>query len=596
MDLPDTIERFLTNAPAEARALHERILALGMAGAYAKYLADAGSDAISAFFEDLARVDLSRVARHKAALTGLAKEQVLDLQPIEPDIITPSRRLEFEKVGQESLARGEWAVLVFAGGASTRFYAEAQTHPLARGLVARLGSEPPKGLFPIAPVSGLSFLDIFASEALASGVESGRMPYFIVMVSDVTKAPVQQWLQTSHLWGLPKECVIILEQGVHPRLDLDGDLVVGPEGRLLWTGDGHGGVYAALLAPGADGPPLAHLLWERGVRGVVMHNVDNALARALDLARIGFHVATGARMTVSVVRRTRIDEKVGLVGFNPVADRIEVVEYSVCPRTLAEAVDPDGLPRFWLSHICTNLVALDAVRGDLPPTLYVGKEVKIGGRHVITSTFETLSQHLSSLLDPSEVRVLLLDREEFFLPTKTVTGPASYEATVAGLAARGRRLLREAGAHVEDTALVEVMQFLPPLGRAGGGVGWAVGRNARVFLGVRHGLDGALPLSEGLDVGDGATLWLEAERPYGLLQVDSTSRLTREDPSSAGRIRVGRGVRLGPGAALEVVLVGNATLVIEDGAIVSGRVRARVPPGESWTLLQDGTICRRTGE
>ncbi len=591
--LPPTIERFLASADGAVRALHERLAAMGMAGTYAKYLDGAGPEVLATFFEEVARVDLERLARHRQSLlAGPPCLRPEDLSPLQPDKVSEEERGRYFEVGQRSLAAGEWATLVLAGGASTRFYAEAHTHEKARELVARMGFHPPKGLFPVTPVAGRSFMELFVSETLASGVETGRLPYLLLLASDVTGPAIRAWRASANLWGFPRELVLVLDQAVHPRLDCEGDLVVGPDGRLLWTGDGHGGAFRALLKPVGKEGSLADLLREHGVRGVVLHNVDNAAARALEPTRIGFHVARGARMTLSVVPRARVDEKVGVVVFNQSARRIEVLEYSVCPRTLAEAVGPDGRPLFWLAHICTNLVSLDAIRADLPATLYTGKKVQVRGRMVETSTFEMLNQHLAGLLDPKDVRVLLLARDEYFLPTKTLVGPDSHEATVAALAALGRRRLREAGARVPESAVVELAPCLSDLARAGVGPGWVVGREASVFLGVRHGLGGAPPFSEGLVVGDRASLRVEAERPYGVLRVDGRTRCVREDPESAGRLRLGRGVRVEADAALDVVLVGNGSLVVEDGARVAGPVRARIPEGESWTLAVDGTLRR----
>ncbi len=589
MNLPPAIQRFLRSAPEATRSLHDRLVEGGMAGTYAKYLGDAGPDALATFFDHLSRVDFNWVGRHRRALLGgTVPAEPLDLTPVEPTRIAEAERPQYEQAGRQSLAAGQWAALVLAGGASTRFYAQAHAHPKARDLVARLGFEPPKGLFPVAPVSGRSFLELFAAEVLAAGVESGRMPFFVVLVSDVTEAPIRQWFDRSDLWGFPKEFGVIVRQAVHPRLDEEGDLVAQHDGRLVWTGDGHGGAFRALLTPGPQGTPLADRLRREGVRGVVLHNVDNAAARALDPTRIGFHVTTRAAMTLCVVPRARLDENVGLVAFNRATGRIEVVEYSVCPRALSQALAPDGSPRFRLAHICTNLVSLDALRADLPPTLYRNKEVHVGNRVVPTSTFEMLNQHLSGLLEARDVQVLLLERDAYFLPTKTLTGSDSHETTVAALAAAGRRRLGEAGAVVSDSAVVEVAPCLADLAGSGVGRGWVVGPRAQVFLAVRHGIRGAPPFSEGLEVGDGSWLRVEAERPYG--EVRMRGRRVMEDPSTAGRIRIGRGVRVMPGAWLDVVLQGDAALVIEDGALVAGRAEVRVSPGEEWTMTRDGTV------
>ena len=589
MDAAQSLAAFLAQAPAEVRTLHERLAALGMTGTYRKYLENAGPAELHAFFSDLARVDFDHLARHRAALLGEdAAWGPRDLVPIQPAVLRSEPQADLIEVGRASLANGEWAVLVFAGGASTRFYAEAHRHPKARKLVEHHGFEPPKGLFPVGPVSGRCFLEVFAAETLASGVAHGRMPFFLLLTSVVTDEPIREWLRSSALWGFPKELAWIVQQAAHPRLDMDGDLVAGPDGRLLWTGDGHGGAFRAILSQ--ENGDVAGVLRRAGVRGLVVHNVDNAAARALDPARIGFHVRTGARMTLGVVPRMRMDEKVGLVAKDRITGRIEVFEYSACPPEVAEAMDPEGLPRFRLAHICTNLVSLDAIRADLPATLYRGKRVRIGDREVMTSSLERLNQHLSSLLPAEQVQVLLLEREEFFLPTKTLTGPDSHETTVAALCEAGRRRLRQAGAWVHDRAEVEFDPCLSDLHAAGIGPDWRVAEQARIFLGVRHGVHGNPPFAQGLTVGERATLKVEAEFPYGRLRVARDTRAAREDPDTAGRVRIGPGVRIEPGCRFEAVIGEGGTLVVAGRARLSGTLEIRVPAREWRVIGPDGTI------
>ncbi|NOZ00261.1 MAG: hypothetical protein GXP54_00030 [Deltaproteobacteria bacterium] len=567
---PSNVTSFLQDSSAATLNLHEALVSLGSAATYRKYLGGAGATELNAFFEDLGRVDLDWVDRHRHALLHQGKGlPIFDLEPVEPGVIDGPDVRELTGAGRKSLERGEWSAVVFSGGAATRFFAQADAHPRARELVERLGHAPPKGLFPITPVMGFSFLDLFAAQGLAAGVASGRMPYLVLMSSRLTEAALREWADTAHLWGHPRRQIMIMPQAEHPRLDGEGDLIARPDGRLIFTGDGHGGVFRALLETGSDGRTTAMRLASTGVRHLVLHNVDNAAANSYDEARIGYHVLGGYRLTLSVVPRQRPDEKVGLVVKNTTTGGVECVEYSVCPPDLAGATGADGGPVFSLAHICTNIVDLSTIRPDLEPTLYTGKKVKVGEEFIESSTYEMLNQDLSRLMDARDVGVLLLDRESFFLPTKQMTGPDSLETTVKALADHGADILRAAGAHVHESALIEIDPCLgntpAALKEAGIGPGWKVGRDARVYLGVRHGTDGSAPFGSGLTVGEGAVFKVSAELPYGRLRFDPSSRVISEDPETAGRVRIGKDVTVMPAADVCIVLKDNGIHAIPDG-------------------------------
>ncbi|MBM3315485.1 hypothetical protein FJY71_06575, partial [candidate division WOR-3 bacterium] len=459
--------------------------------------------------------------------------------PVEPAVIAESERASLTALGRQSLAAGEWASLVFAGGAGTRFR-----------------SQVPKGLFPLTPVRELPFLELFAAEALAAGVGCGRMPVLVLMTSSSTGTQIREWMAEATLQGLPKEALVELRQAEHPRLDGDGDLIADERGHVVVTGDGHGGAYRALL----QGP--AERLREAGIRSLVLHNVDNAAARPFEPARLGRHRGSGRQLTLTVVARARVDEKVGLVCRHRQSGRVEVVEYSVCPPAVAEAADSSGRPVFRLAHVNTNLVELAAVRADLPATLYTGKRVAVAGREVATSSLEMLNQHLSSVLEPGRVGVVLVGREEYFLPTKSLEGEDSLVETRAALSRAAAQRLRAAGAKVDETALIEIDPCVGKLDCTG----WDIGPGARVALAVRHGAEGRPRFGPGLTVGRGSTLVVSAEMPYGRLRFDSGTRRIAEDPDSAGRVSIGAGVAVAGGAAVRVSAAAGRSVAVEDRA------------------------------
>jgi hypothetical protein len=423
--------RWLEGRPAET-CLFERLVADGFGGSVEKWLGTAPDGQVfGRFFKDLAKVDfdwLVRLSRDIVASREFAPGAVR-LVPAESCDFGDLDKEVFAKAGEAALQAGKVGVLIFAGGAATRFWAGAADHPQASAVIKRYGGNPPKGLFPVGAVTGRSFLDLFAGEMLESGWWVGKFAPLILMAGSSTREALQLWVDTSLPAGFPRDMVRVIVQAEHPRLDMDGDLIIRPDGSLVFTGDGHGGVYKALMAVGDDGLTAVDWLRDKGVESLVLHNVDNVAARALDPVRLGWHVLGGYDLTLSAVPRLDPFEKVGIIALNADTGRVDVVEYSVCPADLATAVDADGRLLFVPAHINTNIVRLDAVKPDLPPTLYTGKEVEVGGKLVPACSHEMLNQSLAGLLDPARVGVLILPRDGYFQPTKSLTGVDSLETT-----------------------------------------------------------------------------------------------------------------------------------------------------------------------
>ena len=558
-------------------AIIKRLEELGVAGSVGKYLSEADIAALQTFLAEASVMDRAYLAAHRAALRGGGGVRA-DLEPVEGLRV----KEDDEAVGMASMAAGEWASVVFAGGAATRFYSEARDDMRVRAAVERFGGVPPKGLVPVTPVAGFSFVELFVHEALAAGVSARRLPVVVFLTSSLTDRAISRFIQEADFQGFPKTYLLTLRQAEHPRLDLDGDVVVDRDGHMVKTGDGHGGVFRALLRADS-GPSMADRLRTMGIRSLVLHNVDNALARPFDWSRLGFHRRGRFLLTMTVVERARPEEKVGLVVRDRTTGQIEVVEYSVCPKEVALAQDKTGQALFRLAHINTNLVELDAVNPAIPPTLYTGKMVEVSGRLVPTSSFEMLNQHLSSLLPPNRVGVLLVERGAYFLPTKTVRGEDSLLHTVATLSAIGRMRLLRGGASVAGDATIEVSPCVPedlcwP--------GLSVGHEAWLYIGVRHGPFGLAPIGRGVRVEDGARLKVIVERPYGLVQV-GPDRSCAEDPTTAGRVRVGDGVVVEGGADICISVEGDGVLFIRDNARLSGSQDIRVPGGTHLTIPDD---------
>ncbi len=574
---------------------------LGLAASIRKYMGNADRETWNRFLDACIQLDLAHLRHHREALLNPEENPPeSNLEPLKADPDQAENASTDLKKGLEALAAGRIGTAVFAGGAGTRFFKEwPQLADVVSSPNEALRSNwpeasNPKGMFPISPVQGLSYYQRVAAETLEAGVATGCLPPLLFMTSRLTHSATEAWLDRDPLWGMPKDAIILFRQGEIPRLDAEGDLIIQPDGDPLWTGNGHGGIYAALSQSSEGHRSVLEDLKRAGVEHLLLGNVDNAALSPLEPTRIGYHLRKNNQFTLTVVRRSDPTEKVGMTCRYADTQRVEVIEYSVLDPALSAQPDPAGGLRFDGAHINSNLLALEALRSDLPGTLYTDKPVKVGERSVASSTLEFLNQHLSGLLDPSRVSVYEGMREAYFLPTKAIVGRDSVESTIHALSETAANTLERLGANIacDQSGAAALVEWHPCMGGSdndlssrGLAKGWHCEAGSRLYLCVRHGLKADLPpFSSGLNLERTATFILRADHPYGDLEFDPATRRIRETPESAGKVSVGRNVRIQAGIRVVIDIEGDGRLTIADDTVFADDVELRVPAGQHMLL------------
>jgi hypothetical protein len=587
--LAEALERWPELEPVY-RALDDSMLAC----VFEKYLADVSPEQVSTFLREAGCLDLERVERHREALRlgeleqiGLAQVNRVPLVTIEDQA---TRLREDSAAGLESLKKGRWASVAFAGGAGTRFAAgldglqQALERPNEVLRAFGFDSREPKGAFPISPVGGLSFYEIILAQALSAGIESGRLPWVLFLTSQLTHERTLAFLKNRKPFGLPADSWIAFQQAQEPRLDMQGCLIADRGGHINQTGDGHGGVYRALLTTRLNDRPILELLGANGVDQLVMHNVDNPAARPYFLPRLGFHLREKALFTLSAVRKTDPNEKVGMLMMLRDSGSMEVIEYNVLDPRVAGARDMQtGRLLHEAGNANTNLIDTQAICDDFEPTLYTGKKIVSRIGQVSASSFEKLNQHITRTLDPARVRAYEIKRDELFFPTKNVTGTDSVESSTRMLSDMCMRLMRDCGANVEDGALIDLFPAYwsskERLARLGIGPDWHIGCGARLYLCAGPG-----PISDGpVILEEESSLILYENKPYGHLTLDAERRLTA-DPAGMSHLHIGRGVTIGRGVRLVMHIGPGGRLRIPAGRSVTTDTQVKVGANEEKTL------------
>ncbi|MBW1808298.1 MAG: UTP--glucose-1-phosphate uridylyltransferase [Deltaproteobacteria bacterium] len=586
------------NASFEATV--ELLLKKGLAGVFKKYLSDASVQTIETFLQEAANLDIERIDRHRKALAQGEQKPLLpeDVEPV--PLVTLEEQQARNKAditaGIKSLSSGAWASIAFAGGAGTRFFSQIdQLHDalsVPNEMLRNRKFDPrdPKGVFPISPVGGLSFYEIIIAQALDCAVTYKKLPWVLLLTSLLTHERTLQFFRRHDFWGFPPEGWIAFQQAREPRLDDGGDLIVLDEaGHLSKTGDGHGGVYRALLASRKNDLPLNEFLQQQGVGNLIMHNVDNPAARPFDPARLGFHLREKALFTLSAVRKTDPHEKVGVLMLLKSSGKIEVVEYNVLDPAVAQQHDPgSGRLLHEAGNTNTNLFALAAIRSDLEPTLYTGKKVASRIGEIGASSMEMLNQHITRLLAPDRIQAYEVSRAEYFIPTKNVTGVDSVESSTKMLSAMFVSRLRSTQATVEEDSLCDLHPACgtdaSELSRHGIGPGWNLRAGSRLYLCVRQSDEHGAPVSSGsLDLHEGSSLIIDGALPYGNVEIDR-ARNVKVTGKNISRLSIGRGVVIKKGVRVAMRIGPGARLKIPAGRIISNDIEGEVGPGEDKEL------------
>jgi len=440
---------------------------LGPDEALVKAFGDAGQGQVFVFLDQLtpqerrrlldeaSEIDLPQVGRLTRTLLAKGAEQKLDLTELAP--------VPFQSRPEQGGAPKDWAEAKSVGEAALREGGVA-AFTVAGGQGTRLGYDSPKGTFRVTPVACKPLFQVFAEKLRATGRRYGRPLHWFIMTSHATHEATEAFLQEHAFFGLDAGRVHFLRQGRMPAVDFEGKILLETKSSLALSPNGHGGTFRALADHGA-----LDLMEREGIHTLSYFQVDNPLVHCIDPAFIGWHRKLHAEMTTKIVRKTRGDEKVGVVCAwqgKPV-----VVEYSELPAALQFATEANGALHYLAGNIAVHLLDREFARrvaagGDgavLPFHQAKKKILTVGSEGLPLEPAEPngvkfemfVFDALPCSLNPVFIEA---NRADEFSPVKNATGPDSPQTCREDQLRQFARWLKQSGVELETDAT-----GLPPL-------------------------------------------------------------------------------------------------------------------------------------
>lgn len=247
----------------------------------------------------------------------------------------------------------QWAAAWDAGSAAIQA-GRVATFTVAGGQGTRLGYDGPKGTYPVTPILEKTLFQVFAEKVARSGERFGVTIPWYILTSEINNEATISAFETADYFGLSKDSVHFIVQGLVPAVDGDGKILLAEKGKIAMTPDGHGGSLRALVRSGAVDAMKAE-----GVDIVSYFQVDNPIVQCVDPAFVGFHVLGQSELSSKMVPKAYPLEKVG--HFCQQDGKALVVEYSDMPESMQEETNDDGGLRYNAGSVAIHIFDRDFI-------------------------------------------------------------------------------------------------------------------------------------------------------------------------------------------------------------------------------------------
>jgi len=402
---------------------------------------------------------------------------------------------KYERIGKEIVREGRMIHFEPVGGSATRFrnsYSEFLDFPIfsaqsSLGQKRRTNFDKdrhPKSIYPIAPISGKSFLEIQFQRRIATclklaqikerNIIPAKLPVTLIMVTESTRKEVEEYLERNEYFGL--RCVIIESQDEFYRLIDQGEntaevIPVDSSGNLSKTGNGIGAMFQVLNRAKYQNTRLLDYLKSEKIKILSMGNCDNASIKGeTRWAHLGRMADLNLGMLVASVPKSLPHKNVGLYVLAKKQlffDDYTGDEYIVAVLEYAERTEEFNTMEFNTGNTNVILYNLDELMGTsqkLPEPryrYYTNKIINLdNGKKVSTSSIESYHFDVSVQLEKEKVQAVEIKAEDYYWATKNALGERSILTTWRYWFNHSSKLLESNGAKISRIELSENLTLL----------------------------------------------------------------------------------------------------------------------------------------
>ncbi len=368
------------------------------------------------------RIDFDALAYSKGVpekeLGSVTQPEALTLKQIK------KMRSRYEEAGLVAIREGRVGVVLLAGGQGTR-----------------LGTDEPKGMFNIGESKELSIFACQMNNLKAVCKKACVSVHLFIMTGPLNDAVTRTFFEQNDYFGYDKDKIHFFMQGESPAVSFDGKILMEEKYRPVFTPDGNGGWFSALIGAG-----FGRLLKKYNIQWLNLCGVDNVLQKICDPVFVGATLSSGAMCGAKVVKKVSPDERVGVLCKE---DGIPtVLEYYEMPQKLKVRHDINGELTYCYGVILNYLFNVEQLRAVSKKKLpYHLAEKKIncikGGKKFVP---EEPNGYKLEKLAVDQIRLMgscigfEVEREKEFAPVKNKEGADSVETARALLKKNGVEL------------------------------------------------------------------------------------------------------------------------------------------------------------
>jgi UDP-N-acetylglucosamine/UDP-N-acetylgalactosamine diphosphorylase len=193
----------------------------------------------------------------------------------------------YELEGLKAISQGHVAVIVLAGGLSSR-----------------LSISYPKGMFSIDSLSSKTLFQLQAERLVRlkqiahekyPSISGIRLPWYI-MTSEHTHSATVDFFQENNYFGLDCNEVVVFKQAMWPCMTTGNKMILDTKCSIKKAPNGNGGLYKALV----DNQILQSMSKNYGTKHVHVYGVENILVKIADPVFTGYCVKNKAECAAKV--------------------------------------------------------------------------------------------------------------------------------------------------------------------------------------------------------------------------------------------------------------------------------------------------------